>query len=218
MNTFLSTALQQKILPAVVFEEEETVLPVAEAFLTAGLNVMEVPVRTLIALNAVSTIRKNFPGMYVGAGTLLNVNSLTDAVNAGAQFGLSSSLNAKVCTEAKRLNFPFIPGIMTPSEIELAHELGYPIQKLFPAAQLGGISFLKAMLGPYEQLGIQFIPMGGVNLSNMNDYLQLKNVIAVGGSWLASKDLLATKNYKAIGTNVSMALEYINAVKKNNNL
>jgi 2-dehydro-3-deoxyphosphogluconate aldolase / (4S)-4-hydroxy-2-oxoglutarate aldolase len=218
MNTFLNKVLQQQILPAVVFDDEETVLPVAEAFLTAGLNVIEVPARTSIALNALSIIRKNFPGMYVGAGTLLNVNSLTDAVNAGAQFGLSSALNAKVCNEATRLNFPFIPGVMTPSEIELAHELGYLIQKLFPAAQIGGISFLKAMLGPYAQLGVQFIPMGGVNLSNMNDYLQLKNVIAVGGSCLASKELLSTKSYKAIGKNVSKALEYINAAEKNKNL
>ena len=209
MDNLLITALKQRILPAVVFNDEENVLPVAEAFLSAGLNVMEVPVRTSVALNEVRLIRKNFPEMYIGAGTLLTVDFVRKAVDAGAQFGLSSGLNINVCKEAKQLGFPFIPGVMTPSEIELSYELGYSIQKLFPAAQLGGPSFIKAMLGPYEQLNIQFIPMGGVNLSNMNDYLKLKNVIAVGGTWLASKDLMSAKNYKAIQATVIEALQHI---------
>ena len=205
----LKLALQQKILPAIVFYSEENILPVAEAFLNAGLNVIEVPARTSVALNAVSTIRKTFPEMFVGAGTLLSTTSINDAINAGAQFGLSSSLNTKVCSEATEKNFPFIPGVMTPSEIELAYELGYDIQKLFPASQIGGASFLKAMLGPYEQLNIQFIPMGGINVSNMHEYHQLKNVIAVGGSWLASKQMMLDRNYKGIEETVKHALQQV---------
>ncbi len=209
MNELLSKALTQKILPAIVFHDEENVLPVAEAFLNGGLNVIEVPARTPIALNAVSAIRKKFPKMFVGAGTLLTTTLLNDAINAGAQFGLSSSLNNKVCNEAKQKQFPFIPGVMTPSEIELAYELGYDIQKLFPASQIGGASFLKAMLGPYEQLNIQFIPMGGINVSNMHEYHQLKNVVAVGGSWLASQQMMKEKNYKEIEETVRQALQAI---------
>ena len=209
MNNFLIKALQQKILPAIVFHNEEDVLPVVEAFLNGGLNVMEVPVRTPVALNAVSAIRKTFPEMLVGAGTLLTTTSMNDAINAGAQFGLSSSLNTKVCNEAKQNKFPFIPGVMTPSEIELAFELGYNIQKLFPASQIGGASFLKAMLGPYEQLNIKFVPMGGINVSNMREYHQLKNVIAVGGSWLASKQMMKEKNYKGIEETVKHALQQV---------
>ena len=148
--------------------------------------------------------------MHVGAGTLLTVDQLKKAIDAGAQFGLSSGLNTKVCIEAAAMKFPFIPGVMTPSEIELAYGIGYSIQKLFPAAPLGGTSFLKALLGPYDQLDLQFIPMGGVNISNMNDYLKLKNVIAVGGSWLATKEIMITKNYKAIEANVAEALQNIN--------
>jgi 2-dehydro-3-deoxyphosphogluconate aldolase/(4S)-4-hydroxy-2-oxoglutarate aldolase len=211
MNDLLVQALQQKILPAVVFYDEDSILPVIESFLNAGLNVMEIPFRTSVAVHAVSTIRKEFPEMFVGAGTILNINSLKDAVNAGAQFGLSSSLNSKVCSEANQMKFPFIPGVMTPSEIELANELGYTIQKLFPAEQLGGASFLKAMLGPYEQLDLQFIPMGGVNLSNINNYLQLKNVIAVGGTWLATKEMMINKEYKVIETTVREALQHISS-------
>jgi len=209
MNDFLVRALQKKILPAIVFHNEENVLPVAEAFSNGGLRVIEIPVRTTVALNAVSTIRKSFPEMFVGAGTLLTTILLNDAINAGAQFGLSSSLNNKVCNEARQKKFPFIPGVMTPSEIELAYELGYDIQKLFPASQIGGASFLKAMLGPYDQLNIKFIPMGGINVSNMHEYHQLKNVIAVGGSWLASKQMMDEKNYKGIEETVKHALQAI---------
>lgn len=205
----LKAALQQKILPAIVFYDEGNVLPVAEAFLNGGLHVIEVPARTSVALNAVSVIRKTFPEMFVGAGTLLTTTSINDAINAGAQFGLSSSLNTKVCNEASHKQFPFIPGVMTPSEIELAYELGYDIQKLFPASQIGGASFLKAMLGPYDQLNIQFIPMGGINIFNMHEYHQLKNVITVGGSWLASKQMMEEKNYKGIEETVRQALQAI---------
>lgn len=214
MNDFVLKALQQKILPAISFEDAEHVLPVAEVFLKAGLNVMEIQFRTQQAAVAIELIRKNFPGMNIGAGTLLSTEQLHNAINAGAQFGLSPSLNKTICNEAKQLAFPFIPGVMTPSEIEFAHELGYTALKLFPAAQLGGAAFLKAMLGPYEQLNVQFIPMGGVNQKNMHDYLNLKNVIALGGSWLATKELISNKNFNAIYNNVVEALKI---VKEHNN-
>jgi len=207
---FIEKVLQQKILPAISIEDAEHVLPVAEALLHAGLNVMEIQFRTQQAVAAIEIIRKKFPDMNIGAGTLLSVEQLHNAINAGAQFGLSSSLNSKVCNEANQMKFPFIPGVMTPSEIELANELGYTIQKLFPAEQLGGASFLKAMFGPYGQLNLQFMPMGGVNLSNINNYLQLKNVIAVGGTWLATKNMMIKKEYKAIEATIREALQHIN--------
>jgi 2-dehydro-3-deoxyphosphogluconate aldolase/(4S)-4-hydroxy-2-oxoglutarate aldolase len=210
MNQLLTKALQQKILPAIVFYNEENALPVAEAFLAGGLNVIEIPVRTPVALNVISAIRKKFPDMHVGAGTLLKTETLDDAVNAGAQFGLSSSLNVTICNAASDKKFPFIPGVMTPSEIELAYDLGYDIQKLFPASQIGGVAFLKAMLGPYEQLNIQFVPMGGINNLNMHEYHALKNVIAIGGSWLASKKMMDAKDYKGIEATVKQALHQIN--------
>ena len=101
---------------------------------------------------------------------------------------------------------------MTPSEIETAYNLGYSILKLFPAAQLGGTAFLKAMSGPYEQLNLHFIPMGGTNINNMNEYLQMKNVIAVGGSWLATKEMIASKNYIAIEAAVKEALHHYQSI------
>jgi len=210
MSIELKEVLKQRILPAVNIESADHALPVAEALLKAGLNVMEIQFRTAFAVQAIAAIRKNFPEMNIGAGTLLSVDQLKSAMNAGAQFGLSPSLNKTICEEANLINFPFIPGVMTPSDIEFAHELDYHILKLFPATQLGGASFLKAMLGPYQQLNVQFIPMGGVNINNMKEYMQLKNVIAVGGSWLVTKELQLTRNYAAIHNH---AVDALNAIK-----
>lgn len=205
----LHGALQQKLLPAVTFSTAEDALPLAEAFLAAGLFVLEIPFRTAVAAEAVKIIRKAFPEIFVGAGTILTTGQLQQAINAGAQFGLSPGLNPTITTTANKQAFPFIPGVMTPSEIELAYASGYPIQKLFPAEQLGGIAFLKAMQGPYEQLGVQFIPMGGVNVANANLYASQKNVIALGGSWLATPELLAAKQFKQIRENVRIALDLV---------
>lgn len=205
----LPEALKQKILPAVTFDAIKSALPVAEAILKGGLRVMEIPLRTDVALKAIALIRKSFPEMNVGAGTILNTVQLKKAVDAGAQFGLSPGFNQTIVNETKLIGFPFIPGVMTPSEIELACEQGFAIQKLFPAEQLGGVAFLKAMQGPYNQLKVKFIPMGGVSIDNIGEYTKLKNVIAVGGSWIASKELIKDKNYKAIKNNVIAALDSI---------
>ena len=205
-NGLLHTALEQKILPAVTFSSTAEALPVAEAFLKGGLHVMEVPFRTGVAAAAITIIRKNFPDMYIGAGTLLSLIQVKQAVDAGAQFGLAPGFNPSICKFAIKNNFPFVPGVMTPSEIELAGEMGFKILKLFPAAPLDGIRFIKALQEPYAQLQSQFIPMGGVSLSNMKEYLQLENVIAVGGSWLATRELIAAKQFDKIADQVKEAL------------
>ena len=205
-DKLLTTVLKQKILPAVTFNSIDEALPVAEALLKGGLQVMELPFRTAVAAEAIGRIRKNFPEIYVGAGTLLSIMQLKQAMDAGALFGLAPGFNPAICKEAINNEFPFIPGVMTPSEMESAAALDFQILKLFPAAQLDGIRFLKALLDPYEQLQMQFIPMGGVSLQNMQEYLQLRNVIAVGGSWLASRELISGKQFHIITERVKEAL------------
>jgi 2-dehydro-3-deoxyphosphogluconate aldolase / (4S)-4-hydroxy-2-oxoglutarate aldolase len=205
-KSLLNTALHQKILPAVTFNSSGEVLPVAEAILKGGLHVMEVPFRTEVATRAITLLRKNFPEMYIGAGTLLSIKQLKKAIDAGAQFGLSPGFNPAVCQYAKSKRFPFVPGVMTPSEVELAAEMEFKILKLFPAAHLDGIGFLKALQGTYTQLEMQFIPMGGVSAVNMKQYLQLKNVIAVGGSWLTAPELIAAGQFDIITDRVKEAL------------
>lgn len=206
MNEALKKALSKKILPVIVFNDADDALYVAEAFLKSGLNIMEVPMRTTAAPQAIENIRKHFPEMYLGAGTLLTQELLQQAINAGAQFGLSAGLNLSICEEVNRLNFPFIPGIMTPSEIDLAVMNGFQIQKIFPVNMIGGAAYIKSVQEPYEQLGVQFIPMGGVNASNMHNYLQLQTVMAVGGSWVAPKEIIIQKNFAAIEALVTEAL------------
>jgi 2-dehydro-3-deoxyphosphogluconate aldolase / (4S)-4-hydroxy-2-oxoglutarate aldolase len=207
MNTsLLHAALKQKILPVVTFSLVGEVLPTAEAILKGGLHVMEVPFRTGMAIEAIAIIRKHFPEMYIGAGTLLSILQVKQAMDAGALFGLSPGFNPAVCQNAIKNNFPFIPGVMTPSEIELAAEMEFRILKLFPASQLDGPGFLKALQSPYEQLHMQFIPMGGVTVKNMGEYLKLSNVIAVGGSWLANMELIAAKQFDNITEQVEEAL------------
>jgi 2-dehydro-3-deoxyphosphogluconate aldolase / (4S)-4-hydroxy-2-oxoglutarate aldolase len=205
-DKLLTSALHQKILPAVTFSSPDEVLPVAEALLNGGLTVMEIPFRTDVAAEAISTIRKNFPEMYVGAGTLLSIMQIKQALDAGAQFGLAPGFNPSLCKDAMDSDFPFVPGVMTPSEMESAAALDFKILKLFPAAQLDGIHFLKALQDPYESLRVKFIPMGGVSLHNIHEYLQLKNVVAVGGSWLANRDLISRKQFHEITARVKEAL------------
>jgi 2-dehydro-3-deoxyphosphogluconate aldolase/(4S)-4-hydroxy-2-oxoglutarate aldolase len=208
-NGLLHTALSQQILPAVTFSSADEALPVAEAMLRGGLRVMEVTFRTSAAAEAITIIRKNFPEMYMGAGTLLSVSLLKQAVDAGAQFGLAPGFNPTICKNALDNDFPFIPGVMTPSEIESAAEMGFEILKLFPASQIDGVHFLKAIQDPYQSLKIKFIPMGGVSLNNMNEYLQLENVIAVGGSWLTKEEFMRTGQFDKITDSVKEALQKI---------
>jgi 2-dehydro-3-deoxyphosphogluconate aldolase/(4S)-4-hydroxy-2-oxoglutarate aldolase len=205
-NLPLQDYLKQKILPAVSFENSLQALPVAEAIGNGGLNVMEVPLRTEEAFLAIKRIRENMPSMYIGAGTILTVAQLHQAKESGAQFGLAPGFNPAIMKAAAEIDFPFIPGVMTPSEIELAIEHSCMILKLFPAQQAGGIKMLQALSGPYKHTGVQFIPMGGVSLQNMGDYLAQENVIAIGGSWIADNALIASENYEGITVNTAEAL------------
>jgi 2-dehydro-3-deoxyphosphogluconate aldolase/(4S)-4-hydroxy-2-oxoglutarate aldolase len=205
-NELLEDALSQRILPAVTFSSADEALPVAEAMFRGGLRVMEVTFRTTAAAAAVSMIRKELPEMYIGAGTLLSVSQLKMAVDAGVQFGLAPGFNRTICETALDHHFPFIPGVMTPSEIEEAAAMGFHILKLFPAAQLNGVGFLNAIQDPYQSLQVKFVPMGGVSIDNMNEYLKLKNVIAVGGSWLTKKEFINTGRFDQITESVRTAL------------
>lgn len=198
------------VLPAVTFETTDAVLKLAETFIAEGLRIIEVPLRTTVALEAISLLRKNFEKeLSVGVGTVLNKQQLHDAINAGAMFGLAPGLNKNVLTAASKLNFLFIPGVMTPSDIEAALELNCKLVKVFPIDQIGGVKFLRAMEGPYAHTQIQYIPMGGVGIANMADYLSLKQVPAVGGSWLATKEMLKEQNYAGIRTKVKEAMKII---------
>lgn len=211
MKTQLEKILSARILPAVTIEKVSDAVLVAEAIRRGGLNLMEVPFRTPEADVCIREIKARFPGMQIGAGTILNRNQLDRCREAGASFALAPGFNPAVVRHALDMEMPFIPGVMTPSEIELAWEMGCSVLKLFPAVQLGGIDFLKAMAGPYGHLHIRFIPMGGVRLTNMHAYLQTPGVLAVGGSWLAPPALIRLQDWDKIEGNVRAAVSEIPA-------
>src|SRR6476659_3811530 len=181
----MKVLLQRRVLYIALFDRIEDTLPVCEALLAGGLDILEVPLRTDCALASIAAIRKTFPQMHVGAGTVLSTDQLKQAIDAGATFAVAPGLNEKVVTAARDLNVPFIPGVMTPTETDRAIELGCNILKLFPASVVGGPAMLKALAAPFVHLGAKFIPMGGVSQANAAEYLSLPETAAIGGTWLA---------------------------------
>jgi 2-dehydro-3-deoxyphosphogluconate aldolase/(4S)-4-hydroxy-2-oxoglutarate aldolase len=203
---------KNRVLPAITIEDTDDALPLAEALLKGGLTVMEIAFRTEVAAASIALIRKYLPEMTIGAGTLLHRDQVLKAIDAGAAFGLAPGFNPRLCEFAKDHQFDMIPGVITPSELENAFDMGYRILKLFPISQFGGLELLKALDGPYRQLGLQYIPMGGVGEENFMEYLNNQNVIAVGGSWLTSGKWMGTKNFQAIQECVAQTLMKIESI------
>lgn len=198
--------LDKRVVPVAVTDKLEDAVPLANALLAAGLDVIEVTFRTAAAPDAIRAITKTHPGMLVGAGTLLDVNQVRQAKEAGAKFGVAPGLNATVVQASVAAGLPFVPGVATASEVERALELGCKIQKLFPADVVGGVKLLKALAGPYGHTGVKFIPLGGVNAQNMAEYLALPNVAAIGGSWIVDKKLIAERKWNEITALTKAAL------------
>lgn len=194
----LEDLLKRPVTPVIVIEDADDAEPLAEALLAGGIDIIEVTFRTAAAADAIGRIRKAFPDILLGAGTVLSAEQADQAIDAGAGFGLAPGLNPAVVERFQSRGGVFIPGIMTPSEIEKGMSLDCKLLKFFPAGTAGGVAALKALAGPYAHTGVQFCPTGGVNLGNMADYLSLPIVASVGGSWIATKQQIADKNWTAI--------------------
>ena len=179
---------QFKIIPVLVLNDVESGLKRCEMLCKNGLGVAEVTFRTEAAEAIIKAASKEFPEMWIGAGTVLNVKDLHRAFDAGAKFAVAPGFNPTVVKEAFACGFDFAPGICTPSEIEQGFELGCRFFKFFPAEAAGGVKMLKAISAPYKHLGIKFMPTGGVTIDNAADWLALDTVAAVGGTWLNKAD------------------------------
>ena len=190
--------LQQRLVCVAVIDQADDAVPLAGALLAGGLNTIEVTFRTAAAAAAIARIRRELPAACVGAGTLLTAEQVKQAVDAGAQFGVSPGLSEAVSTAAHNLKLPLFPGVVTPSEIMRALELGWQTLKFFPAATFGGVNALKALAGPFGHTGVKFIPTGGITAATLADYLALPSVAAVGGSWMAERQLVAAKQWDKI--------------------
>ncbi len=187
-----------RVVPVAVIEQVESALPLAEALLEGGLNLIEVTLRTEAAFETIGAIRSSYPEMIVGAGTILDADVLSRLVDLGVGFGVSPGLNKSVAEEAQRVGFPLTPGVITPTEVERARAMGFNLLKFFPAEASGGVKMLKALAGPYGHTGIRFIPTGGINVGNAADYLSLPVVAAIGGSWFVDKKLINDGKYTEI--------------------
>lgn len=177
-----------KIIPVLVLNDVEEGLKICEALYNNGLPAAEITFRTAAAEGVIREAVKRFPEMYIGAGTVLNTSDLKRAMDAGAKFAVAPGFNPAVVSEARKFNFAFIPGVCTPSEIEQAMMLGCKTLKFFPAEAAGGVTMLKSLIAPYRHLGIRFMPTGGVKPENVESYLEIPEVAAVGGTWLNKSD------------------------------
>ncbi len=202
----LDELLKRPIVPVIVIEDANDAEPLAGALLEGGIDIIEVTFRTAAAGEAIGRVKKAFPQMLLGAGTVLTTEQADRAIDAGAGFGLAPGLNPAVVKHFQQRGGTFIPGVMTPSEIERGLELGCKFLKFFPAGTAGGPAMLKALAGPYASQGVQFCPTGGVNLGNMMDYLSLPIVAAIGGSWIATKQQIADKDWGTITKQAKDAL------------
>ena len=186
------------LIPVIVIEDENDAEPLAEALLEGGLAVIEVTFRTAAAPAALTRIIRAFPEMVVGAGTVVTREQAQRCIDLGVKFSVAPGFNPETVRLFQDNGVLFIPGVLSPSEIEAAFGLGCTLLKFFPAGAAGGPKMLKALAGPYASLGVRFCPTGGVNLDNMNEYLSRPEVFAVGGSWIASKQQIADKNWSVI--------------------
>jgi 2-dehydro-3-deoxyphosphogluconate aldolase / (4S)-4-hydroxy-2-oxoglutarate aldolase len=196
----------KRIVPVVGIADLNHAAPVARAISDGGLDIFEIVLRSPVALDAISAACEACPDMFIGAGTVLTCDQVDAAIDAGAKFGVAPGLNERVVRHAQSRDFPFIPGVVTASEIEHAIELGCPLLKFFPAEPAGGAPLLKSVAAPYSHLDLGFVPLGGVKPGNMGNYFAIPSVSAIGGSWIASKDLQLAGDWAQISANVREAL------------
>jgi 2-dehydro-3-deoxyphosphogluconate aldolase/(4S)-4-hydroxy-2-oxoglutarate aldolase len=206
-DSIFTRITQLGIVPVVTVEKTETAIPLADALLDGGLPIVEITFRTPAAAEVIRKIANERPKVIVGAGTILTTKNLEAAKAAGAAFGVAPGLNPPIIKEAQAIGLPFVPGIATPSEIELGLSLGCNYLKFFPAEALGGVAMLEALSAPYKHTGLRFSPSGGLNTNNLESYLKLETVAAVGGTWIAKKQDLANGKWDDIRARCKAALE-----------
>jgi len=201
------------VVPVITIESPELALPMADALIKGGLPVAEITFRTKAAADVIKTLSKERPDLFLGAGTILSVDQLLSAKECGAVFGVAPGLNPDVVKKAREIGFSLFPGVMTPSGIEEGLSFGIKVLKFFPAEAIGGVPVLKAVSAPYGHLGVRFIPTGGININNLEAYLSLPQVICVGGTWIAKKDVIAAEKWDVIEKNAAGVVEVVSRIR-----
>ncbi len=189
---------QLRIVAGFSVQRTDDAVPLAQSLVAGGIGAIELTLRTPVGLQAVQMIAASVPELLIGVGTILTPQQACAARQAGAHFGVSPAMNPRVIQMAQQIGLPFAPGIASPSELDRAIELGCRFVKLFPAEALGGIEYLRSMSAPYQHLGLQYFPLGGIGIENMLDYLREPNVPAIGGSFLVKPQWVKEQDWSAI--------------------
>ena len=211
MNDMFDTLGRLGLVPVVKIERAEDAVELGRALLAGGLPCAEITFRTEAAEEAIRRIASSLPDIVLGAGTILSVDQADRAVSAGAKFIVSPGFNRKVVDWCLGNQIPVTPGVVTPTEIDMALEVGLDILKFFPAEAMGGIKTLKAISAPYG--GVKFIPTGGISRDNLADYLTLPSVHCCGGSWLVKADLITAGKFDEITHLAQQAVSVVRQVR-----
>lgn len=199
------------VVPVITITDIDTAVPLARALMDGGIPVLEVTLRTEHALDAIRLIKEEVDGAVVGAGTIINTQTLDAALQAGSEFIITPGLTDSLLAAGVKCGVPFMPGIATVSDLMRCLEAGINIMKFFPAEANGGAKALKAFAGPFSD--VAFCPTGGISLANMGDYLKLPSVLSVGGSWICPNDLIAAGEWQAITDLAAEATEKVNSIR-----
>lgn len=189
------------IIAVLIVDEVRHAVPLANALLEGGVDAIELTLRTPAAIDAAKAIKREVPEITLGFGTVLTVEQVKAVVDVGADFAVSPGCNPKIIAEAHKQGLSFAPGVMTPTDIEIAVQEGCRILKFFPAETSGGMKHLESMSAPYNYLGLKFIPLGGCNMNNATSYLQSELITAIGGSWVAKRNLIQSEDWNTITNN-----------------
>ena len=200
------------VVPVVVLNDAKDALPLAKALVEGGLACAEVTFRTDAAEESIRLMSEAYPEMLVGAGTVLTIDQVNRAVKAGAKFIVSPGFDPEIVDYCLENNIPVLPGCITPSEVAQAVKRGLKVVKFFPAEQAGGIAMIKAMAAPYTM--VKFMPTGGINVNNVESYLNNKHVLACGGSWIAKKELVSNGDFETIRKLSKDTAEIVKKVRK----
>ena len=207
----IQTLGKYKIVPVATIEDKQHAIPLGNSLIEAGLTVLEIAFRSEAAADAIKILSKNLPNIFLGAGTVLKIEQVKHATDSGAQFIVTPGFNPKIVDYCVENDIMIIPGLNTPTMVEWVLDRGLKLVKFFPANVSGGTEMLKALSGPYPTM--KFIPTGGVNNSNILEYLKLKNVLCVGGSWIVKKELISSERFKDISRLTREALAIVNKSK-----
>lgn len=213
MNRPFERIAEIGVVPVIAIESVGHAVPLADALLEGGLPTAEITFRTEVAVDLLARLHDERPDLLIGAGTLLSPEQVRRAVDAGAAYGLAPGYDQAVVEAAQTAGLPFVPGVMTPSDISLAFAKGCRLMKFFPATPAGGPSMLQSISAPFAHLGLSFIPTGGVKPDTMADWLAMPEIAAVGGTWIATAQQMRDGDWLGIRKRASAAIARVKELR-----